>query len=104
MTPRVNLQQPKGTRSPAEKRVHEALDNLCRERDAELFKLQRQSCAHRDRAAKLEDSFRKLAVESNMTKHQADTTEGETVRVMVSFFLIGACVASAGWYTAIFIV
>lgn len=84
--------------SPATSRLNEAVDHLCRERDAELFKIQRASLEYRDKYMHLETAYNKATKENEVLKEQVERKERETSRVMFSFSLIGAIVASLIWW------
>jgi len=103
VTQTFNPALPKKGKRLSEKRAHDALDVLCRERDAELFTIHRQSLTHREKAAALETANHDLAKEVGMLRDQVTHREKEMLRVMFSFFIIGAVSASVGWYSAVMI-
>ena len=91
------------TRSAAEKQVHNALDELCRERDAEIFTMRRQTLAHQGDASQLQTINNSLLTENGKLRQQLKQSESEMFRIMVIFFVIGSVAASAAWYFAFFI-
>ena len=87
--------------SPATARLNDAVGCLLREKDGEMFRLQRSSLAYRDKYMQLENVHFKLQQEHEGLIEQATRKEGEVFRIMVSFFVLGAVAACLVWYGTI---